>query len=183
MENDGALRDLMQKFGSKYEYKKYIGQGAFSRVYLLYHRHFKEEHALKIMDSGYILQTLRKGGIENTEQRFEELKKRFLNEAQLYRKIDNPNIVEIFDVDTIDDKNQKTEIVYITMRFIDGITLDKYLQDHSPLEVNRAVEISQDILTAVSALHENKIIHRDIKPANIMIEKGTNNILQFIIKS
>ena len=44
------LKAVLQKLGDKYEFIKPLGQGGFSKVYLLRHKHLDEEHALKIMD-------------------------------------------------------------------------------------------------------------------------------------
>ena len=65
------------------------------------------------MDSRYILQTLKKGNARDISHKFEITKKRFINEARLYSQIDHPNVVHIYDVDVIADKEERLDIIYI----------------------------------------------------------------------
>ncbi len=171
---DEVLTKVLQKLGPKYEYIKFIGQGSFSKVYLLHHNILGQNHALKIMDSNYILQTLEKANARDIPQKFEMTKRRFLNEAKSYSKIDHPNVVRIYDVDVIKDENEGLDIIYILMQFVAGRNLKNILNENSPLEMDRVFAISKDILHAIARIHEAGIVHRDIKPANIIIEKETN---------
>ncbi|MCK4763164.1 MAG: SUMF1/EgtB/PvdO family nonheme iron enzyme [Candidatus Aminicenantes bacterium] len=174
---DEALKSVLQELGPKYEYKKFLGQGSFSKVYLLHHKILRQNRALKIMDSNYILQTLEKGNARDVPQKFALIKKRFINEARVYSKIDHPNVVRIYDVESIEDKNEGIDITYILMQFVEGKSLKNILDENSPLEMDRVMAVSKDILHAVRSLHEVSIVHRDIKPANIIIEKESNRAI------
>ena len=177
LKEDDALKSVMQKLGSKYEYIGFIGQGSFSKVYLLHHKILGQAHALKIMDSHYILQTLEKSDARDIPQKFELIKKRFINEAKSYSKIDHPSVVRIYDVDVLEDKNEGLDITYIIMQFVEGASLKSLLHETAPLDMDRIMDISKDILHALARIHKAGIVHRDLKPANIIIEKESNRAI------
>ena len=56
------------------------------------------------------------------------------------------------------------------MEYVDGQTLKQYIQKHSPLQVEEALEIMKQLTSAIAHAHQNHIIHRDIKPQNILID-------------
>ena len=56
----------------------------------------------------------------------------------------------------------------IVMEWIDGITLNDYLQDQK-LSKQEAYSIALQLLDAVEYLHSHEVIHRDLKPSNVMI--------------
>ncbi|MCX6583583.1 MAG: SUMF1/EgtB/PvdO family nonheme iron enzyme [Candidatus Aminicenantes bacterium] len=177
MKEDDALKSVLQKLGAKYEYIRFIGQGSFSKVYLLHHKILGQEHALKIMDSHYILQTLEKGDARNILEKFEFIKKRFINEAKSYSKIHHPGVVQVYDVDVLADENEGLNVTYIIMQFVEGRSLKNILHETSPLEMDRVMNISKDILHAIARIHEAGIVHRDIKPPNIIIEKESDRAI------
>jgi serine/threonine-protein kinase len=59
---------------------------------------------------------------------------------------------------------------WIATEYVTGSTLQTYLKEHSPVPVERAVEILKPVLQALDYAHGEKVIHRDLKPANLMIE-------------
>ncbi len=178
MLDDEILKLVLNKLGNRYEFIKFLGQGSFSKVYLLLDKIFKRQIALKIMDFEYILKTLEKGGIKNIKEEFRKLKKRFEREAELYkREIYHPNIAKIYAVDFIHVKSQNMDVPYILMQFVEGITLAEFLDNCSQIELKNAISISINILDALNTIHHKGIVHRDIKPANIMIDKESGKAI------
>jgi serine/threonine protein kinase len=177
LDSDSILKAVLKKLGKKYEYKKSLGGGGYSNVYLIRHTIFLEEHALKIMDYHYIRQKLKKENIDNYKKAFNEIKIRFMNEARFYKRINHPNIVEIHDIDMIEDEKENIEIPYIIMDYIEGSSLDRILKGEAPIELRRVLRISQNVLDALETIHKEKVIHRDIKPANIMIKERTGEAI------
>jgi serine/threonine protein kinase len=167
------LKAVLKKIGKKYLYIKHLGGGTYSNVYLVKHTILGEHHVLKIMDYNFIRQKFKDECYKDIKKKFKEIKARFINEARLYKKIDSPNIVKIYDIDMIEGHIDGIEIPYFLMAYIEGSTLANILKNEAPLEMSRVMSISRDVLNALEVIHGSNIIHRDLKPANIMIEKET----------
>ena len=83
--------------------------------------------------------------------------------------LDHPNIVRLLDfwhMDTIG--------WYIQMEYIDGITLDQFLETKPSAATRRRILFQ--LLDALSFLHERQVIHRDIKPSNILITRNGSTV-------
>jgi formylglycine-generating enzyme required for sulfatase activity len=80
----------------------------------------------------------------------------------------HPHLVQI-DPDHLFDKAHDWNCWYYVMEFVEGITLEKYLERHGPLTLSQAHVLFDGIAAALQAAHERGIKHRDIKPANILI--------------
>ena len=83
--------------------------------------------------------------------------------------VDHPNIVRLLDFGHMDSIGW-----YIQMEFIDGIMLDQFLETNPPIAIRR--RILEQLIDALSCLHERQIIHRDIKPSNILITRNGNTV-------
>jgi serine/threonine-protein kinase len=178
METDDIFKEaVLDRLGSKYVYIKDLGEGAFSSVYLVRHNFLEEGHALKIMNSRHILQKLQKEDISTSKQKFEKIKTRFLEEAKLYKRINHPGIVKIFDVDVMTDPAIEIESPYMIMKYIKGQSLGSILKSQAPLDFETAVKLSIGILDALKVIHHNDIIHRDLKPENVMVEVDMKPVL------
>jgi serine/threonine protein kinase len=89
--------------------------------------------------------------------------KRFQREARLAAGVSHPNLVQIHDVGTEDDRP------FLVMEYVSGGTLADRLrddQDRPSIDVER---LAGELLGALARIHELGIVHRDIKPANILI--------------
>lgn len=83
--------------------------------------------------------------------------------------VDHPNIVRLLDFGHMDSIGW-----YIQMEYIDGITLNQFLETRPSATIRR--RILEQLLDALAFLHERQIIHRDIKPANILITRNGSTV-------
>ena len=99
---------------------------------------------------------------------------RFRREAQAAARLNQPNIVAVYDTGA-DDGTQ-----FIVMEFIEGRTLGEFMETGRKPTPVQAAEIAQKICAALAAAHAAGVIHRDIKPGNVMVTRdGTVKVMDF----
>ncbi|CAF3459513.1 unnamed protein product [Rotaria sp. Silwood1] len=141
-----------------YELGEIIGQGAYGCVFKSRNVTTNETVAIKKMS---ILRT--RDGLPPTVIREAALLKRV-------DKVDNDNLIKLKEVFT-EQPSVDRQNIYFIFEYVER-DLERYLKMHSPLDINQIRNFTQQLLTAVSVLHNHSIFHRDIKPQNILI---TNN--------
>lgn len=104
----------------------------------------------------------------------QDLIERFRREGVLSARLQHPNIITVFEVNTAGDSP------FLVTEFIEGTDLAEYLRDHHPLPFSDILQISSGLLNGLSHAHQKGVVHRDIKPANIMLDqKGIAKIADF----
>jgi serine/threonine-protein kinase len=88
---------------------------------------------------------------------------RFVQEARAVNSIGHPNIVDIFAFGALPDGRN-----YLAMDLLDGESLRARLK-RGPLHVREAVEVVDEIASALIAAHDKGFIHRDLKPDNVFL--------------
>ena len=160
MEKDRNDKNIGKKLDGRYEIIERIGEGGMADVY----------RAQDVVDNRTVaVKILKKEFAEN-----EEFLRRFRNESKAIAVLSHPNIVKIFDV------GFSERIQFIVMEYIDGITLNSYMEQEGPLDWRDAVHYILQILRALQHAHSKGIVHRDIKPQNIMmLPDGTIKVMDF----
>jgi serine/threonine protein kinase len=129
----------------KYDNIQYIGNGAYSDVYLA--RKENQSVALKVCAIVEL-----NGGIPAT----------IIREISFLRSLEHPNIVKLLDVCFGGTKHVIMELEYLET------DLGKALQHGKTLPVK---EIMRQLLVAVDFCHSNNVLHRDIKPQNVLLDE------------
>ena len=124
-----------------------IGRGAMGVVYKAHDPNLDIVLALKV---------LKKERLTN-----EPFVRRFLAEARALGRLDNPEIVRIFNVDRDGDE------VYIAMEFIQGEPISSLMKKQS-FTPDAIADFGSKIAEALDYAHKKGIIHRDVKPSNIV---------------
>ena len=101
---------------------------------------------------------------------------RFLDEARLVRKFkDHPNIVRV------EDFFAENSTAYMILEFLDGITLEKYLERKGGrIEFQPALNCMVWVMDALREVHAAGVLHRDISPDNIfLVRSGHVKLIDF----
>ncbi len=144
----------------RYKIVKSLGEGGMADVYLAIDTIINREVAIKIL----------RGELGNDPVTL----LRFQREANAASKLNHPNVVQVYDVGTSEDRH------FIVMEYIRGKTLKQLIQLRGALHKEEAVSIMKQLLSAVAEAHRHNIIHRDIKPQNVLVkDDGTVKITDF----
>jgi serine/threonine-protein kinase len=144
----------------KYKIVELVGEGAMGVVYRGRDTVLDRSVAIKVMNESIARQ--------------DDLRRRFLHEAQAAASLQHPNVVTIFDLGDVEGH------LFIAMEFVEGIDLEKLMESGQLLSLQAKLDIMIDVLTGLSFAHKRGIIHRDIKPANIRVTgDGRAKIMDF----
>ncbi len=99
---------------------------------------------------------------------------RFRREAQSAAGLNHPTIVAVYDTGEEPDPRTGVGVPYIVMELVEGLTLRDVLREGGKIMPERALELTQGVLDALSYSHKAGIVHRDIKPANVMLTPNGN---------
>jgi serine/threonine-protein kinase len=113
------------------------------------------------------LQLGRKVALKVLYRRFaedQEFVERFRREASSAAGLQHQHVVSVYD------RGQWDGTYYIAMEFLDGRSLKTVVQQEAPLEPDRAIDLTTQILRAARFAHRRGIIHRDLKPHNVIVD-------------
>ena len=127
-----------------------LGAGGMGEVYLAKDSRLDRTVALKVLSSD----------ISADKRRMQ----RFGQEARVASSLNHPNILTIFEFGEVEG------LTFLATEFIDGETLRSYLHKKR-LQLTETLDIAIQIVAALDAAHEARIVHRDIKPENVMIRR------------
>ncbi len=95
----------------------------------------------------------------------EDLKRRFLVEAQSAARLDHPNIARVYD------SGRSRGLPYIVFEYIEGMNIRDLVINHGPLPLGDALSYSYQIAHALAHASQRDVVHRDIKPSNILVTR------------
>src|SRR5205807_1958895 len=99
--------------------------------------------------------------------------RRFQHEARAASALNHPNLLTIHEI------GDEGGAHFIATEYVDGETLRTILK-RGPMEIDKALDVAQQMAFALTAAHGAGIVHRDIKPENIMVRHdGILKILDF----
>lgn len=94
---------------------------------------------------------------------------RFRREVQLARKVTGPQVCRIHELFVLPSMGERPAAVFLTMEYLEGVTLTKRVKQSGPLPQKDALPIALDICEGLRLIHHQGIVHRDLKSANIML--------------
>ena len=133
----------------RYQVRSRIARGGMATVYLATDLRLERRVAIKIMH-GHLLDD-------------EQFRERFIQEARSAARLAHPNVVNVFD------QGQDTDMAYLVMEYLPGITLRDLLTEHQVLTTEQTLDIMEAVLGGLAAAHKAGIVHRDLKPENVLL--------------
>ena len=119
--------------------------------------------AWRLIDDMHVVIKVLHSNIPLAEEEARVAIKRFIREAEVISSLHEAHIVRCVDYGCY------CGTPCMVLEFVDGLPLDKLLQQMGTLPLAYATGIIEQLLCALEETHSKEIIHRDIKPSNIMV--------------
>ncbi|OLB05073.1 MAG: hypothetical protein AUH06_10745 [Gemmatimonadetes bacterium 13_2_20CM_69_27] len=149
---------LIQALGRSYTVEGELGRGGMGVVYKARDERLKRQVAIKVLPPELAFR--------------EEIRIRFLREAETAARLSHPHIVPIHSVGEGPDG-----LVYFVMAYVDGESVAAKLKRRGRLPSEEARRIMLETSDALGAAHALGIIHRDVKPDNILLEGSRGRVV------
>ncbi len=149
-----------QRFADRFEILGTIGEGGMGKVYRARDTELGEDVAIK---------TLRPELLTDPT-----LIERFKSETRLARRITHQNVVRTHDF------GEWAGVYYLTMEYVEGITVRELIDDRGRLGVQSTLAIARQLAESLAVAHDVGVIHRDIKPQNLLLDdEGILKVMDF----
>jgi eukaryotic-like serine/threonine-protein kinase len=139
--------------------ERLVGRGGMGEVYLAHRSDadFSQKVALKLIRPEAV------GRLGHFE-----------NERRILAGLEHPGIARLIDGGLAPDGRP-----FMAMEFVEGRDIISYVKDNA-LNLDKRLQLFQQICEAVDFAHRNLIVHRDLKPANILVDaEGRARLLDF----
>jgi len=134
--------------GSRYELKRWVGEGGMGVIYEAEHVDVRRRVAVKVLRPEYATNL--------------EVINAFRFEARATSGLESPYLVSIYDYFELPDGRSA-----LVMELLDGIDLSR--REESVVDPARVIGIGRQICKALQVVHDGGLVHRDLKPENIFI--------------
>ena len=127
-----------------------LAEGGCGEIYLAAHTRLPGRFAVKLLHRSLV--------------RDKDALSRFRQEAEITSSLRHPHIVQVFDFNVTD-----AGVPYLVMELLEGKLLAQRIASVGAMDPPAAVDIVEQIASALHAAHARGIVHRDLKPENIML--------------
>ena len=134
----------------RYRVVNRVGSGGMADVYCAEDLQLGRQVALKVLHSRFAEDA--------------EFVERFRREARSAAGLQHQHVVSVYD------RGEWDGTYYIAMEFLGGRSLKAIIQEEAPLNAERAIDLTVQILRAARFAHRRGIIHRDLKPHNVIVD-------------
>jgi serine/threonine-protein kinase len=161
--DDAQLQDnplaerLAQILEGAYTIEGEIGRGGMGVVFAARDLALKRRVAIKVLPPELAFR--------------QEIKTRFMREAQTAARLSHPHIVPIHAV------GDEGGLVYFVMGYVDGESLAARLKRRHALPAEEVRRIMKETADALGMAHAMGVIHRDVKPDNILLEGTRRRVM------
>jgi serine/threonine-protein kinase len=102
-----------------------------------------------------------------------DLADRFMREIKVQASLDHPNIAALHTALRLDNQ------LLMLMEYVEGVTVEAVLRS-GRLPIDKAIDYTAQVLSALSYAHAHGVVHRDLKPANMIVTpRGVVKLMDF----
>jgi len=149
-----------ERLGTRFEILAVLGRGGMGTVYRARDLELDEEVAIKTVRPELVAD--------------ETMRERFKDEIRLARRISHRHVVRTHDF------GETGGVWYLTMEYVEGITVRELLDTRGRLGVPAVLALGTQLAEALAVAHEVGVIHRDIKPQNLLLDAdGVLKVMDF----
>ncbi len=101
------------------------------------------------------------------------ISERFRREMEIGKLLNHPDVPGALAL-------SKEDPPYLVLKYVDGKSLTKILNDKGRFPIDQAVRMVADLLDTLHYCHQNGVYHRDLKPENLLLaDDGHLKIVDF----
>jgi serine/threonine protein kinase len=126
-----------------------ISEGVMGDVFKARHQHMKRIVALQVIRADLL--------------RNPEAVERFYQEVQAASQLSHPHLVASYDAGPVGNTH------FFAMEYVEGIDLDRKVQQEGPLPVLQACEFIRQAALGLQHAYQRGLRHHDLKPANLLL--------------
>ena len=136
--------------GDTYRITRLIGIGGMGAIYEAAHLGVGRRVAVKMMSKELAAHS--------------EALARFRREVKVTTELAHAHIVDVFDFGA-----SPTGEPYLVMEYLDGEDLEQALEREGRMPLRVAVQIVNQVASALAVAHGEGVVHRDLKPGNVFL--------------
>ena len=149
-----------EKLHGKWRLDELLGVGGVASVYEAMDRHGRRV-AVKLMHPHW--------ADEPT------VRERFVREGYAANRVKHPAVISAF-ADGVTEEG----LPFLVLELMEGRSLETELMVNGPMPVDQVLDIADQVLDALGAAHDLRILHRDLKPDNLLLlNDGAIRLLDF----
>ena len=138
----------------------HLAEGTFARVYRGQHNENGSSAAIKVLRQRFVAMP--------------EAVMRFHKEAEAGMRLRHPNIVQLDDQGTQDQRH------FMIMEYVEGMNLREFLKLRVRLKDRQALPLMLGLARALEYSHDQGVTHRDLKATNVLISNsGAAKLVDF----
>lgn len=145
---------LQKKLLEVYEIEKYLGEGAFSKVWRCVHKKTKEPRAVKVIDMSP------DSGVNRKDVRIE---------IAMMRLLRHENVVRCYDVFMEPESVNIVVDIFTGGDLMDGMSA--HYERRGPIPECQVRHLARQMAAALAHIHGLNITHRDIKGENFLLDR------------
>ncbi|MEZ5232913.1 MAG: serine/threonine-protein kinase [Acidimicrobiales bacterium] len=140
-----------------YRVERVLGAGSFATVWLATDELLDAKVAIKVLADNWARQP--------------DIRRRFIDEAKILRRLDDDRVVRVHQVDEMADGRP-----FFVMTWADRATLFDRIQERARQQraftIDEAIGLTIEIARCLEVVHDFGIVHRDIKPSNVLFRSA-----------